>query len=63
MQNQLLNWTKQLADNFLINSSFIQESGLFNGKMGAAIYLFNYFKISGDDEYFSVGHNRYHLSV
>lgn len=51
MQNQFNNWTKQLADNFLINSSSIQEPGLYNGKMGAAICLFECYKISGNEIY------------
>ena len=51
IQNQLLSCTKQLADNLLINSSSIQEPGLFNGKIGAAIYLFHCFIICGNEEY------------
>ena len=51
MQNHYENWMKELADNYLENSASIQEPGLFNGKTGAAIILFKYNKICGNEKY------------
>jgi len=51
MLNQFTNCTKQLADNYIINASSLQEPGLKNGKMGAIICLFQYYRISKNEEY------------
>lgn len=52
LSNAMLhNWHKQAADYLIDNIAHIKTPGLVNGKMGAAIFLFEYARISKNHQY------------
>ena len=42
----------RIAQHLIINASFLPDLGLYNGKIGVAIFFFHYFRYTGDTLYY-----------
>jgi hypothetical protein len=50
-ENKTLCALRKITDNIVLKASFVSKPGLLNGKMGICIYLYHFYRITGNKVY------------